>query len=185
VNTPERKFTDLYEKNHKVIYRFIYRHIPDENAASDLMQDTFINFIKIYRDKALPEYEQCRMYLFRTARNLLINHRKSYYNRNVETQPFNETGSPTGVSPVTAEESYILAETVRLEEESLKKAMQELDENERSVLLLRHIDGFPLEKIAAILGVSISTTHRLIKKAESTLLRYYKNFHEDFRNKSD
>jgi len=186
VETSGNKFAELYEKNHRVIYRFIYRLISDENTASDIMQDTFINFMKIHKDRELPEYEQCRMYLFRTARNLLINHQKSYYHRNVNLQSFSETeGNPGIATSATAEDDFIRQETRSDLGENLTQALHGLNEKERSVILLRYNEEFSLEKIAGIMDISIATAHRLIKKAEKNLLDFMKKKSGKFSDLDD
>jgi RNA polymerase sigma-70 factor, ECF subfamily len=184
VNTTEKKFSDLYEKNHREIYRFIYRHISDEDTASDIMQDTFINFMKIYRDKESPEYEQCRMYLYRTARNLIINHQSSYYNRKVDIMPFSqEDGSKeNSQTRLTSEENYIKQEILSSIGENLKNALHNLSEKERTLILLRYNEEYSLEKIAGIMGISVSTAHRFIKKAERSLISQIKDLPEDFQD---
>ncbi len=170
MESAEQRFSGLYERNHKQVYRFIYRSLPDESAAADVMQDTFLNFIRIFKDKPLPPEEQCRMYLYRTARNLLINYGKSYYQRKVTSVSFTEPQQTSLLSTgSSAEDDFISRSEADQRMAAMKEGIKQLPEKERSALILRYNDGYSLENIASVLGVSTATVHRMLKKAEKRL----------------
>ena len=172
-NPPER-FSDLYEQHRADLYTYLVRSVRDENTAMDLVQDVYLNFFRVYRDRPLPADDvQCRMYLFRTARNLVINHVGRAYNRRVQL-----VGEYSGTEQsVTAGVRTGLEDSVvdRLNHEAAEGRLQELlgklPEDERSALVLRHTLGGRLEDIASVLEVSVATASRMVKRAEKRLLQ--------------
>lgn len=176
---PEASFEQLYRTNSRDLYVYIVRSVMDEGLAQDILHDTFLNFFKIYKNRPLPDPVGCRMYLFRSARNLIINQSRSGYKRTVtlvESYP-EDSGSESG-SP----EKAMLKEQAFEEAESiLRELLQSLDERSRTALILRFQENMKLEEISEVLGTSVATASRIISRAQKKLMNEGKkrNFHPD------
>lgn len=166
----EKKVEHLYRTISGPVHRFILRSIRDEAIAGDILQDTFVNFYKVFQNRDLPgSDEECRMYLFRTARNLIINHERSYYNRNVRRAPSTEDISIADTSEKSPELSYLEQETDERTKKEVKALLETLDESERTVILLRYYSDLSYQEIADVIGMTLSSTYRLARKAEKKL----------------
>ena len=171
-NPPER-FAALYEQHREDLFSYLVRSVRDENTALDLVQDVFLNFFKVYRDRPLPPDDiQCRMYLFRTAHNLIINHAGRAYTRRVHLMAdyVGNERSVTERSQSGLEDSVVDRLNEEAAEGRLRELLEELPAAERTAILLRHTLDRKLEDIAAILEVSVATASRMVKRAEKRLL---------------
>ncbi len=169
----DQRFARIYENVRDDLFAYIQRSMRHEDTALDLLQDAFYNFCRIYRDREVPDDLQCRMYLFKIARNLMINYGKKVYNRRVDlVESYDESAAVArtlrGQTPEDQVRNRLNAEE---SEEILAELLGELREDLRTVLLLRHQSEMRLEEIAGIMDLSISTISRMIHKAEQALLQ--------------
>lgn len=170
----EATFARLYDSARQDLYAYIYRSVREEHTAQDILQDSFTNFYRVFqqRGRALPDDEQCRMYVFKIARNLMINHGKRAYTRRVDLVENYEEGraarhSGRGASP---EDEVVSRMQTEENEELLQESLQQLSEEHRTALLLRYQLEMRLEEIAGILSLSVSSVSRLLQRAEQALL---------------
>lgn len=172
MNADKREsFQRIYNENARDLLAYLMRSLRQESVARDLLQDTFLNFIRIFREKELPEPTACRMYLFRTARNLLINYTRSSRVRLEVSSPDAGESVPSSLS---TEESVLHQLDAELREEVLQEVLAELDEQDRSILQMRHAHGMKLEEIAGAMDMSISTVSRRLDRSVSKLMSLLK-----------
>ncbi len=165
-----QQFEAIYNDNKDDLYIYLVRNIRDENLAWDLLQDAFLNFVTIFKTKPLPEKVACRMYLFRVARNLMINNSRTAYNRRVQLADPSQSEQNISFSSMTGVEEGVLNSMEQEETEGkLRMLLSELSEEERTALILRHYHDMKLEEISQILEVSVPTVSRMIKKASRRL----------------
>ncbi|TGK33413.1 sigma-70 family RNA polymerase sigma factor [Leptospira gomenensis] len=158
----------LYNHNKDDLFHYIKKSFYDENSAQDILHDSFLNFFRYYETKEIPDPTSCRMILFRIARNLIINHAKSYYQRNVSL-----VGEDTGNNFASKSPSPESSVMEKMDQSDVKNTMDQLLEaispEYREALLLRYQQDLKLEEISKILGMSISGVSRLIERAEKAL----------------
>jgi len=155
----QKKFEQLYGDNRAHLYAYIIRSLRDENAALDILQDVFLNFFRIFSDKEFSDDIHARMYLFKIARNLIINYVNTAYHKKVD---ISENLDLTKAREVADG----IVEQMNLEESEVKLQilLNKLTEEERTALILRYQQDMKLEEIAKILDMSVSSVSRLIKK---------------------
>lgn len=171
MESPPERFEDLYRQNQKDLFSYIIRSVREENLALDLLQDVFLNFFNVYRSKPLPDDIQCRMYLFKIARNLIINHGNKAYTRKVDLIA-EYSGAETPVMGKLEEnlEEQVLGRMEAIEQEKqLQGLLTRLIENERTILLLRYSMDMNLEEIAEVMDISTATASRLVRRAAQNL----------------
>lgn len=169
----DQRFARIYENVRDDLFAYIQRSMRHEDTALDLLQDAFYNFCRIYREREVPDDLQCRMYLFKIARNLMINYGKKVYNRRVDlVESYDESAAVARtLRGQTPEDQVLNRLNVEESEQILSELLGDLREDLRTVLLLRHQSGMRLEEIAGIMDLSISTISRMIQKAEQALLQ--------------
>lgn len=162
----------MYNDHREDLYAYLVRSVREENTALDLLQDVYLNFFRAYREKELPPDDvQCRMYLFRTARNLMINHSGRAYSRRVQLVAgyTGEERSVTATVQANPEDEVVDRMSLEADEQRLEQLLTLLPEQERSALVLRFTLNGKLEDIAGVLGVSVATASRLVQRAQRRL----------------
>lgn len=164
----QKKFEELYRDNREAIYYFLYRLLREEDTAQDILQDVFLNFFKIYQNRTLPDDLACRRYLYKIARNMVINYKKRAYTRKVELVPEYIGMQSQNPGP----EEQVLAEIQQEEDErELRLLLGMLTEKEATALVLRYSSDMRLEDLAEVLEISISSASRLVQRASRKLVQ--------------
>jgi RNA polymerase sigma-70 factor (ECF subfamily) len=132
-------FNSLVRRWEKPIYNFIVRMISDRDEAMDLCQDCFM---KAYRELAtLKDRDRFSSWLYRIAHNACLSRiRKNHGKTWVELDP--DTKSV-----------HVPAEN-RL---AVEKALGQLPEDQREVVILKVFQSLKFDEIAAIQDAPIST----------------------------
>lgn len=141
------------------LVRAIGRIVGSRATAEDIAQDTYVRLRGQQvtgNDKGL---------LFRTARNLAIDHLRAGKVRAAyaETLPREETSDEP---PADA------AMIAREELEAFLAALRTLPERTQRVFLLNRLDGMSYKAIAAMLGVSVSTVEKDMIRALELCRRF-------------
>jgi len=137
------------------VYRFILKNIRDEQAAQDIVQDSFEKLWLKYREVS---YAKAKSYLFTTA-----------YHRMIDV-----VRNDNRVSRMN--DDYDLADPSGLPFSDVKKlldeALQRLPEIQRTVVLLRDYEGYSYEEIGQITGLNESQVKVYIFRARVALKNY-------------
>ena len=137
------------------VYRFILKNIRDEQAAQDIVQDSFEKLWLKYREVS---YAKAKSYLFTTA-----------YHRMIDV-----VRKDNRVSRMN--DDYDLADSSGTSFSDVKKvldeALQRLPEIQRTVVLLRDYEGYSYEEIGRITGLNESQVKVYIFRARIALKNY-------------
>jgi len=151
----------LYREGSERIYNFLFKFTNNSELSQDLLQDTFLNFFKRYKNQALGK-DNAMMILYTIARNNSINHFKKASNRKE---------MPILYDAKDQQESF----ADKLEKSDLQaqllQCLQELPEDQKTAVILKNMDDLKLQEIATIMDTSISSVSRLIVKGTSHLLQ--------------
>ena len=121
---------DLFTDN---IYRFILKHLKNEDAARDVVQDTFE---KVWIKRETINGAKVKSYLFTTAYNRMIDViRKEKYQEDESKIDYYKTQSPIKNMDLQA---------------TLHNALDQLPEIQRTVILLRDYEGYEYAEIGEI-----------------------------------
>jgi RNA polymerase sigma-70 factor (ECF subfamily) len=147
----------LYEGHHPAIFHYLWGRTGNRSTAEDLTGDTFVRMVG-----ALPQYRQMglpfRAWLFRIARNLLVDHyRKS---GRVEMRELEEAEA---VPAQGAEPGAGMDRQLSLAR--LQRAMGTLPDAHREVVALRFLSGLSLDETARTLGKSTASVKALQHRA--------------------
>ncbi|PJZ70690.1 RNA polymerase subunit sigma-70 [Leptospira perolatii] len=156
----------LYRESSGRIFDFLYKYTGNAEVASDLMQDTFLNFFKKYSESDLTR-EQSLKLLYTIARNRSINHAKKF-------STVKESGAEDIQSFREEGPSFVRKAELSDLELRLKECLGDLDEDERYALVLKNIENYTLADIAEVMGISVATASRLVVRATGKLLELAK-----------
>lgn len=162
-----KQFSDIFDSHSDELFRHAFLRLSDRERALELTQETFLKaWNNVSRGE---EVRQPRSFLYRILNNLIIDEYRKHKSQSLDAMLENEETS-------TAVEAELLRDEVDIEEEAMTrfegaralKALEQLGEAHRSVLVLRYIDGLSPREIADSLGESENTIsvriHRGIKK---------------------
>lgn len=138
-----------FEEQYDKIYRYCYFKVHQRETAEDITQETFLRFLE---SKSYTNTGQALQYLYTIARHLCTDE----YRRH-KTQP------------LEAEEAVEGHEDKLLLQISVRTALDALDEAERELLLLRHVNEVPVTVLAGLYGISRFALYRRLLQAEKNL----------------
>ena len=145
----------LINRHRSKVYTYILLTIKNQQLAEDLFQETFIKVIQSLRAGKYKDNGRFLSWVIRIAHNLVIDHfRKekqmnSISNDDTEVDLFNSKK----FSDKNVEER-IIGNQIRAE---LRTLINELPDDQREVVLLRHYGELSFKEIADQTNVSINT----------------------------
>ena len=146
------KAVNAYADN---LYRFVLKNLKDEHMSSDIVQDTFEKlWVKIEEVSGL----KVKTYLFTTAYHTMID----YIRKEKRYAGFDPSGA---IEPSHSGQYSDLAEV-------LERAVENLPEDQKAVVMLRDYEGYSYREIAEISGLSESQVKVYIYRARVFLKNY-------------
>ena len=152
----DKSAIEILIKRHKNrVYTYIVLIVRNQQLAEDIFQDTFIKVIKSLEAGKYKDNGKFVSWVIRIAHNLTIDHfRKAkqintFSNEDYGTDIFNSKKLSEGTIEDILVEKQIVKE-VRL-------LIEELPEDQKQVILLRHYGGMSFKEIAEQTDVSINT----------------------------
>ena len=123
----------------KPIYNYIYRMVPNRDDAMDLCQESFM---KAFRElPTLKDTTRFSAWLYRIAHNVCYSRFRKEQGRT-----FVELDPNYGAAPMRMEHRL-----------AVEKALAELPEDQREVVVLKIYQGLKFDEIAAVQAAPVST----------------------------
>ena len=143
----------LYVRYADDVLRYVNSFVHDHHEAEDITQNVFaklIHAIKKYEQRSVP----FTAWILRVARNAALDHMRARRATPCEEVRLEDDGR-----------SEVAAERGR----DLRQALKRLPDDQREVLVLRHVVGLSPTEIADTLGKSESSVHGLHHRGRRTL----------------
>lgn len=158
-------FKELVVRYEPVVAATIIGMLGDCPEAEDAGQETFISFYRGLKD--FRGESTVKTYLTRIAMNHAINEirRKKRKNKVFSSAPLDESRDIPDPRSKRPEGPDI---------ELIQGAIARLDEEFRSVIVLRLIDGYSTSETAEILGIPVGTVLSRLSRAQQKLRRMLK-----------
>ena len=150
-----RAFEQLLSVYWRPVLALSTRLLHDSEAADDVAQETFL---RVWINRASIQPGQLRAYIFRVARNLIVDEARK---RDVRAQAI---GIPL---PMPADR---LAERAE-QHEAIKHALDALPPRRREAFILAYLHELSYKEIAEVLGVSAATVKNHVASALVDLRR--------------
>ncbi|MEA2041232.1 MAG: sigma-70 family RNA polymerase sigma factor [Bacteroidota bacterium] len=149
-------FERLFERHRDRIYTYIFYIVKNEALADDIFQDTFIKVINSLKRGKYNEQGVFVSWVTRIAHNLTIDHFRKQKKMPKYSNDANEDYDLFNSEEFAEKnvEDEIVEDQIAGE---VKKLIQELPDEQREVVLLRHYGELSFKEIAAKTGVSINT----------------------------
>lgn len=168
----EPAFREIVARYERPVFSLVYRMVRDRALAEDLSQEVFVrafNAIGTYK----PSYKFSN-WILKIANNHAIDHLRK---RKLETISIH--GSPHASTPEEVGQTELVVASgdenpqEYLEHKELgsqiERAIGGLRPEYRSVILLRHVEGYAYDEIAEITGLPLGTVKTHLHRARAEL----------------
>ena len=168
----EAAFRELLKRYERPVFSLIYRMVRDRTLAEDLAQEAFIRAFN-----AIGSYNTTYKFsnwIFKIANNHTIDHLRK---RKLETVSIH--GSPHATTQDEINQSRLVLSSgdespleLVVHKElggQIEAAIGELREDYRTVILLRHVEGYAYEEIAEVMGLPLGTVKTYLHRARNEL----------------
>ena len=154
INGDEPALSVLIKRHKTKIYNFIYSKIGDEVLTEDVFQDTFIKVINTLKRKKYNEEGKFLSWVMRIAHNLVIDH----FRKENRMPKYDNTGEFDIFLLIKDEELNVEKKLIKSQiETDVKFLIEELPQEQKEVLMMRHYKDLSFKEIAENTGVSINT----------------------------
>lgn len=147
------RFESLFHDFEQPIFAYLWRMIGDEQAAHDLLQETFVRAWKQFTK--ISTYEQPGAWLYRVATNLALNHLRDRAVPVMATVPIDE-----GDALNERDIGSLLAMR-----DLVKQTLLGMPPRQRAALVLREVHGLSCEEVGKALGCSRDAAKVLLFRA--------------------
>jgi RNA polymerase sigma factor (sigma-70 family) len=174
----EKIFDEEFLPHIHSIYNFAYRITFDEDDAKDLVQETYFKAFRFIN--SFQQGTNAKAWLFRILKNNFINEfrKKSKEPPRVDYEEVESFYNSEDLNNTVA--SGLKVETVKeLMGDEVSKALNSLDVDFRTVIILCDLEGFTYEEMAKILDIPIGTVRSRLHRARTQLktgLKLYANY---------
>ena len=155
---------DLYERYAGDVRRFALYLCGDMAMADEITSDTFV---RAWMASDRIRQPTVKSYLLAIARNAYVD----LLRRATRHRQLDENMPDTRISPQTQVEQSA-------ELRAVLAALQQLPEMDRTVLLMRALDGMPYEEIAETLGISVVAAKVKVHRARVKLMQARQTWRE-------
>ncbi|MBT8190366.1 MAG: sigma-70 family RNA polymerase sigma factor [Saprospiraceae bacterium] len=160
-----QEFNHIIQGIKDKMYRLALRIVKDPEDARDVIQDAMI---KIWTKRALlADVDNKEAYMMTMTRNVAID---KYRSRKIETTDidnhFNIESKSAG-----PERQYVAKEAYN----RVRKMIEALPENHRTVIHLRDIEGYTYKEISEMTGFTIGKVKVYLHRARTRLKEHFKN----------
>ena len=159
-------FGKLYDRYVKMVYNKCYGFAKSADEAEDLTQDVFLQlFIKLRTFKGKSKFST---WLYSFTYNFCVN----YVNRNKQLK-IRDKSVQVDSSEYKLTEDVPDESLFEMKADKLKKCLEIISAEERSILLLKYQDGASIKELVNLLDIGESAVKMRLKRAKERLLEIY------------
>ncbi len=148
-------FQELYQRYSDDVFRFAFWLCGDVDDAKDITSETFVRVWTAPNELVL---KTVKGYLFTIARNLYLQGLRKHRRKAVLDETLVD---PTPLAEELNEQ--------RSELNQLRRNLQQLPEKDRTILILRSVEGLSHQEIANMLGITVNLVKVKIHRARIKL----------------
>lgn len=155
-------FGAIYNYYYKQLYRYCQFNLRDAVLAQDIVQETFLRAWKGIGKFSFSDGGTMQAFLYRIARNLIIDHSRRKKTEKLEDHEYIEAESQF--------EDDIDRNTDR---GKLKQALVKLPEKDRQIVILRYFEEMSFQEISKVIKVREGALrvriHRILEKLKNII----------------
>lgn len=156
------EFYQLFAKHQDTLYRVAFIYVKNKEDALDVMQETAYRALRSFHTHREPQYIQSWLTKITIHCSLdLLRKKKRVFHADVQ-----QMSEAESIDLGTVDD-FIIHMT-------LEQVMEELDEMEKSVVLLRYYQDFTFQKTAEALDIPLGTAKTILYRALQKMRRSMK-----------
>ena len=157
------------QKNIRRSYRSALYFVKNEHTADDLVQETYLRAFKSLDDN--KEIDNAKAWLFKIMTNVFINkYRKEQREPALvdfnSVEEFHESIQDEILTPSILEDESVID---KLGDDNIKRALEDMPEDFRVVILLSTVEGFSYSEISKMVGCPVGTVMSRIYRGRKML----------------
>lgn len=159
-------WTELYERNHGRIYRYVFARVASPETAEDLTATTFVEALKSigsYEHRGRP----ILAWLYRIARNVVNYHHRKSARAGVRPQSLDAGHRGEAISIPDDSQDPAL----KIDGLDVRDALGYLSADQRDAIILRFYVGLTTPEAARVMGKSERAVYSLQTRAIKSLKR--------------
>ena len=154
------------------IRRLVLRYGLPVADAEDVTMDVIVRLINPDRLAALPESTRIIPYALTIARNTVMQHMRRTYRAEAREMAWSDESVDRGRGIDALDSEEVSAER----RAALERALAELGDSKRAIILMRYVEGLSTAEIAARMSVTEGTVrvrlHRVTQELQASLTRF-------------
>ena len=168
-------FGELYDFYLPRIYGFIARRVEDRSVVEDLTATTFERALGAVRRE---DFRNASFggFLYRVAANAVIDHARRHKRTiplGIRAGDLDDGDAERRAVESIGDESATRAFAAAIDRDVLRRALQQIPDAHRRVIVLKYFDGLDVEELCAALGCTRQTLavklHRALRALRATL----------------
>lgn len=164
-------FGVLYDRYAKLVYNKCYGFARSQKEAEDLTQDVFLMlFVKLASFKGRSKFST---WLYSFTYNFCVN----YVNRD-KGRKMRDSSNSLDESNMELSMEITDGYLLELQVARLKKALELIPPEDKSILLLKYQDGVSIKELEDLLDLGSSAVKMRLKRAKARVLEVYENIPE-------
>lgn len=168
-------FQEIYESHQHLVYNLCLNYLQNKHDAEEAAQDVFVKIhhkMLGFREKA-----SIKTWIYRITVNhcLDVIQAKKRQKRFGALLPFFDDNNKSRTEPPDFDHPGVLLE----DRESLQilfGKINQLPENQKTAIILKHLDDLPQRQIAEIMQISEKAVESLLMRAKSNLEKKLNNY---------
>jgi len=145
----------LIHRHKNKVFTYISMYIRDKSLAEDIFQETFLKVINSLRSGKYRDNGKFLSWVMRISHNLIIDHFRREKQANILSNDDYEGDlfNSKNLSDNSIEDDMVYDQIVT----DVRLLLEELPDDQKEVVMLRHYAGLSFKEIAEQTGVSINT----------------------------
>lgn len=152
-----REYNNAVDEHAQNLYGYVFKYLRNAEDTQDIVQDVFE---KLWKNRRKVEFEKCKSWMFRTGHNALINFSKRH-----QRTIYNSDMVPERQAKSTSFETKDIVDL----------ALSLLPPVQKSIVILRDIEGYKYAEIAEILEISESQVKVYLYRARKKMKKQLKD----------
>jgi RNA polymerase sigma-70 factor, ECF subfamily len=160
-------FGRLYDEYLPRIYRFVACRVTDRSAAEEITATAFRRALESVKGETL-ETQAVGGFLFRVAASAVVDHarrKRRTVPRGVRSADFDRDTNHRRSAETTSDEIAARTFSAAMDRAVLRRAVHRLPDAQRRVIVLRYLDGLPVDEQCAAMGWTRQTFARRLHSA--------------------
>lgn len=155
-------FEEVFKKHYPYVVKYIMKTVKNQEVAEDIGQEVFIQLYKTnWRD-----IEHLNAWLIKSAVYVTYNYIRTEKRHEARVEKATLLMEPSEVQSL--DDKWMRKEEI----ESVRNVMEELEEQDKKLLLLRY-SGLKYREIAEVLGVDTTAVGTMIVRAQKKFKKLY------------